>query len=81
MLRAEEYRKRKWGNYPALRRIIEGKKLLQENDDWSSISDSLFSKIERLIEITLLVKKNESEIIESLNKKGLAEDIGKLERN
>ena len=78
-LRPNAVQERKWGKFPALRKILEGKELPHRYYGNSSISDNVFEKINRLIEISFLVQENESEVLKRQEDKKLIQDLSQLE--
>ena len=69
MLTEKADRERTWGAFPALRQVLEEKRVPDEYYGWSSVSENVFSSFERLLKATIVCKENGPEI------KRLAESI------
>lgn len=54
MLTEEGYRERKWGPFPALRKVLETRRLPDSYFGWTSVSDNMFDQLQRTVEISLL---------------------------
>jgi hypothetical protein len=57
MLTKEALMERMWGSFPALRKLLENKKIPDSIYGYTSVSDNIFSQTERLIEIIILVRE------------------------
>jgi hypothetical protein len=66
MLTEKAQSDRKWGWLPALRLILESKRVPERYFGASSASDNIFDRLRRLIEIDILVQENRTQIIEKL---------------
>ena len=78
----EAYRERKWGPFPALRQVLEDKRLSGKHFGITSASDNLFDRLHRLIEITLLTRDYSEELLKTANNdfgEALQEDLTHLE--
>lgn len=83
MLTEAARRERKWGPFPSLRLVLEDKAIPDNYYGVSSVSDTMFDEINRLVEITILVREHESEIKEiakSLGPAKLYQDLDLLQR-
>lgn len=67
MLTEKAESERKWGWLPALRLILEPKRVPDHYFGPTSVSDNIFHRVHRLIEIGILVHENRSQIIEKMN--------------
>ena len=56
----------KWGWLPTLRLILETKRIPDRYFGPSSASDNIFDRMQRLMEIAILINENRTEIIERL---------------
>ena len=66
MLTEIAYNERKWGPFPALRKILEEKNIKDPNLEYygfTSADDNIFDRTNRLIEIAILVEENEDSIL------------------
>ena len=82
MLTKEAYNERAWGPLPALRKVLENKKVPDEYYGPSSVSDNMFASIGRLMKITILVNEYENDIkemAESIGLKEVHQDLKNLE--
>jgi hypothetical protein len=61
MLTEEAYRERKWGPFPFLRTVLEGKRVSSLGVTIST-SDSFFESLSRLVEIATLACDNADEL-------------------
>jgi hypothetical protein len=66
MLTDEAVRERMWGPFPALRRILETKAVPDRYHGSTSVSDNVFSQIERLLTMAILLHENRGEVLETL---------------
>jgi len=81
-LTAEVYRERKWGDFPALRKVLEDKPAPSSSFGTTSASDNYLDALVRLTEISELVNKYQAEIEEkaiSVGREELYEDLKRLE--
>ncbi len=65
MLTSEAYDDRQWSKFPALRRIINAGPLPQNSDGVTSVSDSALGQLQRILEIALLARESEQDILNS----------------
>ena len=87
MLTETAYNERKWGPFPALRKILEEKKIKDPNLEYyglTSADDNIFDQTNRLIKMAILVEQNEENIL-NYARPGLCEeffaDLDHLEEN
>jgi hypothetical protein len=66
MLTEEATRERMWDQFPALRQILEPKRVPDRYYGSTSVSDTVFSQIERLLTIAILLHENRREVLETL---------------
>ena len=66
-LTEEAYRERKWGSFPILRKAIEDKKIPDQYYGWSSVSDNMFDRMARILEIAVLMHEFQNDIVELAN--------------
>jgi hypothetical protein len=66
MLTEKAAQDRKWAGFPTLRLLLETKRIPDLYFGATSVSDNIFNKLNRLIEINILVEENRKEIIENL---------------
>ncbi len=78
MLTEEAIRERKWGPYPTLRQVLENKKLPSNFYGLTSVSDTMFDRIDRLIKIAILIdnyKANIKNAVPTLGRDELSKDL------
>lgn len=63
MLSEKALRERKWGSFPALRKVLENKDLPPEYHGTSSVSDNIFEEISRLAEIVSLSHEHHDDLV------------------
>ena len=83
-LTEEGARERKWGHFPALRKVLENKSLPAKYSGPSADSDNIFDAMERLIEIAVLTVEYGSDIQEAATSVGRNEmrvDLKRLEKS
>jgi hypothetical protein len=83
-LTEEGYRERKWGHFPALRKVLESKSVPAKYYGPLSDSDNLFDAMERLIEIAVLTVEYGSDIQEaaiSVGRNEMRVDLKRLEKS
>lgn len=81
-LTATAYHERKWGNLPALRQALEDKQIPADYYGLTSASDNIFDAIQRLLEISILVREFDKHIMDkagTVGKKEMDRDLGALE--
>jgi hypothetical protein len=81
MLTEKAQSERKWGWLPALRLILESKRVPERYFGASSVSDNMFDRLRRLLEIDILVQENRAQIIEKLSSESrdqIMEDLHRL---
>lgn len=66
MLTEKAESERKWGWLPTLRLILESKRVPDHYFGAASVSDNIFGRLHRLIEIDILIHENRAQIIEKL---------------
>jgi hypothetical protein len=54
MLTYEAYNERKWGPFPALRKVLETRRLPDSCYGWTSVSDNAFDQRHRAVEMSFL---------------------------
>lgn len=59
---------RTWGAFPALRTILETKKMPDYYYGASSASDSMFDHFQRILQMSILIKENRDVVQESLKR-------------
>lgn len=82
MLTSEAINKRKWGPFPALRRILGSRPAPESYFGPSSVSDNVFDWLCRIIEVALTSCKCEQDITGAVQDTGsnqIAEDLDKLQ--
>ena len=82
MLTEEASRERRWGSYPALRKVLEDKRIPDHYYGPSSFSDNMFDKIGRLLEIGILAYEQKGAIREyaqSVGKEQMYSDLHDLQ--
>jgi hypothetical protein len=62
MLTFEALNERKWGGLPALRKVLESKRVPESHFGLTSVSDSVFDWFHRTLEVALTVTGNEPDI-------------------
>jgi hypothetical protein len=70
-LTPEALRERMWGEFPALRMILESKSIPDHHYGYSSVSDNTFEQMQRLLKISILVRENTAAITEALRAEGI----------
>ena len=65
-LTPEALRERMWGPFPALRVILESKKIPDRYYGFSTASDNIFEQARRIMEMSILVQEYRGEINEIL---------------
>lgn len=80
MLTEKAMSERKWGWLPALRLILELKRVPDDYYGPSSVSDNLFDRTRRFMEIEILVHEHRAEIIKILGSDLLGKIMGDLHR-
>ena len=55
-----------WGQFPALRLLLEPKRVPDRYYGPTSVSDTVFSQIERLLTMAILLHENRHEVLETL---------------
>lgn len=55
-----------WGSFPALRVILEKKRVPDHYYGPSSVSDNIFGQLSRLLQLTILIRENKAQITEAL---------------
>ncbi len=81
-LTSEAHREQKWGDFPALRKVLEDKPAPSISFGTTSASDNFLDALVRLSEIAELINKYQAEIEEkaiSVGREELYEDLKKLE--
>jgi hypothetical protein len=81
-LTEESYRERKWGAYPALRKVLEDKQVPYYYYGPTSAHDNMFDYFGRLIEIVVLVEEYQVDIRKKLGSvecEELYQDLRRLE--
>lgn len=63
MLSEDARRERKWGCFPALRQILEGKKPPEDYYGPTSVSDTRVEELHRLLEIACLAREYSNEFL------------------
>jgi hypothetical protein len=58
-----------WGPFPALRRVLEPKRVPDRYYGPTLVSDTVFSQIERLLTMAILLHENRHEVLEVLKSK------------
>ena len=81
MLTEEASRERKWGQYPALRKALEDKRIPDRYYGPTSASDNMFAELHRLVEIALLTREYESIITataHAIGPEAMSRDLDRL---
>ena len=81
MLTESAYRERKWGPFPALRQVLEDKRLPDHYFGPTSVSDNFLSLKDRIIEIALLSHEYSDKLFKEENtdfRQALCQDLEKL---
>ncbi|HQO78829.1 MAG TPA: hypothetical protein PLG17_10000, partial [Thermodesulfobacteriota bacterium] len=84
MLTAKAYQERKWRAFPALRKALEDKKVPDDYYGPTSVSDNMFARMDRLLEISVLVSEYQEHIKETAKSVGREEmyrDLRRLEED
>jgi hypothetical protein len=55
-----------WGSFPALRVILEEKRVPDHYYGPSSVSDNIFGQLSRLLQLIILIRENKAQITEAL---------------
>ena len=79
-LTEEAYEERKWGPFPALRQTLATKQIPDRYFGLSSVSDNMFARLNRLLEISVLVEEYGEEIADATPDVGVGETIRDIER-
>lgn len=78
------YEKRMWGDFPTLRSILKDAKVADHHYGPSTASDNIFDRVQRLLEVALIVQDNKEATIAALNRDDprdpLAKDLFALKR-
>jgi hypothetical protein len=72
---------RKWEWLPALSKVLASKRVPEHYYGPSSVSDNMFGQVVRLMELTILLRENQSEMVEGLDGKpqeGVLKDLLKV---
>ncbi len=80
MLTKKALRERKWGPYPALRKALDDKRIPEGYYGPTSVSDSIFSALDRLIEIAILAREHEGLVRETAQAVGPGDMYWDLQR-
>ena len=83
-LTPEAYRERKWGSFPALRQALENKEIPSNYYGLTSADDNMFDRMDRLMEIAVLVveyKRDIKETAQSVGREEMYTDLRRLEEN
>jgi hypothetical protein len=81
MLTDEAMRNRKWGNLPALRKMLESEPIPERYCGLTSVSDTVFQSLQRAAEIAVVATENENRICEQVAPneiKMVCEDLERL---
>jgi hypothetical protein len=70
MLSDEGLRERRWGMFPTLRLALENRSLPDGYYGWTSISDNVFKRLPRVVEVGLLALESKDHIREVASKVG-----------
>lgn len=76
-LTEEATREREWGRFPVLRRILERERV-PDHYCTSSVSDSIFDALVRLMKHSILVQEHEEEIRNAANSTNIEQLFGEL---
>ena len=66
MLTEKAMRERMWGQFPALRMILEPKRVPDQYYGPTTVSDNVFDRVQRLLTMAILVHENRRELLQSL---------------
>lgn len=83
MLTVAAINERKWGSFPALRRILESKRVPESYFGPMSVSDNVFDRLHRTLEVALITCDSESDIMDTVRASGsreILEDLDTLRR-
>ncbi len=72
-LTKEAYQERKWGRFPALRQALEDKRIPDSYYGRTSVDDNVFDAFNRLLELSILIKEYDNDIV------NMAQSIGREE--
>ena len=78
MLTDKALAERMWGPFPALRIILESKRVPDRYFGPTSVSDNVFDKMERLLIMAILVRENRRDIVEALKSKLPGDELRQL---
>lgn len=81
MLTEKSESDKKWGWLPALRSILESRRVPDHYLGSSSVLDNVFDRMHRLMEIEILVHEHRADIIEMLGsdaRRQIVEDLQRL---
>jgi len=82
-LTSEAYSERKWGSFPALRKILADKRVPSDYYGFTSASDNMFDATIRLMEIAVIASEYKSDIKEnavSIGREEIWRDLKKLQK-
>lgn len=79
-LTEEAYEERKWGPFPALRQTLATKQIPDRYFGLTSASDNMFARLDRLLQISILVEEYGDEIAGAAQDVGVRETIEDVER-
>ena len=82
MYSPEVRHERKWRPFPALRKALEDKHIPDSYYGIASTSDDMFSQIDRILEIAILVHEHETvikQVVSSVGSANMYEDLRNLE--
>ena len=79
-LTTKTYQERKWDWLPALRCILEEKKVFPHHYGPTTASDNMFDSLGRLMEIASLLREHKSQIAERAEEIGKEQILKDLER-
>lgn len=57
---------RTWGEFPELAKILDRKQLGPEWTGYTSVSDNVFDRVERLLKLFALIQENEPEVYDAV---------------
>ena len=80
MLLESAYRERKWGRFPTLRKALEDKCIPDSYFGFTSVSDNIFDRLHRLVEIAILANEHNSVVRETAQSVGPEEMYCDLDR-
>lgn len=84
MMSGDAYREREWHRYPALRQALESLEVPPMYSGITSVSDTVFDHIVRLMKHAILVRAYQEEIIrtaDSTGKAQMSKDLALLEES